>query len=78
MARKSTARGRKGGPPARQRDNTTLLIAGGIIAVVLVALLVYINVSSGATPSAGPTNAQGRTWGNATAKVTVDEWSDFQ
>ncbi|MGE5140632.1 MAG: hypothetical protein ACM3JD_14285 [Rudaea sp.] len=78
MARKTSARSRKGAPPVRRRDNNMLLIGGGIVAVVLVAILVYVNVSSGTTPTAGPTNATGRTWGSETAKVTVDEWSDFQ
>ncbi len=61
--------------PAR-RDNTPLLIGGGIVAVVVVALLVFLNLSQ--PHVSAPINAQGRTWGNATAKVTIDEWSDFQ
>lgn len=71
------ARRRKGAPPPRQRDNTPLLIAGGVVAIVVVALLVFLNISqTPATPV--PINATGRTWGQASAKVTIDEWSDFQ
>ncbi len=61
---------------AKRRDNTTLLIAGGIVAIVVVALLVFLNVSQPHTSA--PVNTQGRTWGDPNAKVTIDEWSDFQ
>ncbi len=73
----AATRRRKGAPPPRQRDNTPLLIAGGAVAIIVVALLIFINVrQTGST--AAPINTSGRTWGNANAKVTIDEWSDFQ
>ncbi len=77
MPQQTTTRRRRGAPPPRKRDNTPLLIAGGVVAIVVVALLVFINVSQAPAASA-PLNTSGRTWGNANAKVTIDEWSDFQ
>ncbi len=72
-------RRRRGAPPPRKRDNTPLLIAGGAVAILVVALLIAVNViQSSSNPTAGPVNTSGRTWGNPSAKVTIDEWSDFQ
>ncbi len=72
----SGARRRKGVPPQRRRDNTPLLIGGGVVAIIVVAMLVFLNVSRPPTP--GAANTEGRVWGNKDAKVTIDEWSDFQ
>jgi hypothetical protein len=60
-----------------KRDNTTLIIAGGIAAVVVVALLVWLSLSNTRTPTA-PSVALGKTWGQANAPVTIEEYSDFQ
>ncbi len=74
MARKTVRKPRA----QAQRDNTTLLIVGGIGAVVVVALLVLLNLNLSPQPSAPPLSAAGKTWGQASAPVTVDMWSDFQ
>ncbi len=62
-----------------KQDNTTLIIAVGIVAVLVVALLVLLNINiggDGRPPT--PANATGRVWGKAEAPVTIDEYSDFQ
>jgi hypothetical protein len=59
------------------RDNTTLIIAGVIVAIVVVVLLIFLNVNLSPAPSL-PVGAAGKTWGNANAPVTIDMWSDFQ
>ncbi len=59
-----------------RRDNTPLLIIGGVAAVLFVALLVASSIMR--ESASAPTNTSGRIWGNANAKVTIDEWSDFQ
>jgi hypothetical protein len=69
VARKKRARAR--------RDNTTLIIAGVIGAVVIVALLVLLNVNLSSSPSTSAV-AEGKIWGKANAAVTIDMWSDFQ
>lgn len=74
MARKSV---RRQGAQAR-RDNTTLLIVGGFGAVVVVALLILLNLNLSTQPSASPLSTAGKTWGQASAPVTIDMWSDFQ
>ncbi len=79
MTRK-TVRQKKGAPP-RRRDNTPLLIAGGVAAILLVAIVVSISVAGSGSPPGAVTSVPGtgRTWGsNPNAKVTIDEWSDFQ
>lgn len=61
-----------------QRDNKTLLIGGGIVAVVVVALLLLLNTNLNARPYTPPIAAAGKTWGNANAPVTIEEYFDFQ
>ncbi len=61
-----------------KQDNTTLIIAVGIVAVLVVALLVLLNINMGPPPPPPPQNAEGRTWGKPEAPVTIDEYSDFQ
>ncbi len=76
----STTRRRRGGAPVRN-NNTPLLIGIGVIAVVFVLAIVVAAVSStGSAQPRGSTGvpSTGRTWGQETAKVTIDEWSDFQ
>ncbi len=63
----------------KKRDNTTLLIVGGIIAVVVVVLAILVSVNYETRPAATTAaEASGKTWGKASAPVTIDEWSDFQ
>ncbi len=62
--------------PARR--NNTLLIVGGILAVAVVALLIWINVGQAASAPPSVVDTAGRTWGKASAPVTIDEWGDFQ
>jgi uncharacterized membrane protein YkgB len=71
VARKPRAR-------AQQRNNTTLIIAGGIVAVAVVGLLVLLNLNVNTHPSSAPVVAEGKTWGQAEAPVTIEEYSDFQ
>ncbi len=62
-----------------KKDNTMLIIGGGIVALVVVALLVLLNMNLDTHPAApAPQTAVGRTWGQANAPVTIDEYSDFQ
>ena len=58
-------------------DNRLLLIGGGIAAVVVVLLLVILNSNLDVRPSAA-TQVSGKTWGKADAKVTIEEFGDFQ
>lgn len=61
----------------QKRDNTTLIIVGVIAAVVVVALLVLLNINL--KPGVPTTTAsEGKTWGQTSAPVTIDMWSDFQ
>ena len=60
-----------------RRDNTPLIIAGVVVAVVAVALLVLLNINLSPTPSS-PTLAAGKIWGQPNAPVTIEEYSDFQ
>jgi hypothetical protein len=62
-----------------KRNNTTLIIGVGVIALVVVALLVLLNMNLDTrTGNPAPQTATGRTWGQANAPVTIDEYSDFQ
>ncbi|MGB8643645.1 MAG: hypothetical protein WCF84_00270 [Anaerolineae bacterium] len=74
---KQTVRQRKS-RPAPRRDMTPLLIAGGVVAVLLVALVVSISVMQPSPSAPTPSAVAGRTWGKTTAKATIDVWSDFQ
>ncbi len=76
MSRTAIKKKRKAAP--RRRDNTPLLIAGGVVAILVVAVLVWINVTASSAPPAPPVAASGRTWGKASAPVTIDEYADFQ
>ncbi len=61
-----------------KQDNTTLIIVGGIAALVVVALLILLNLNLDTRPAREVHGATGRTWGQANAPVTMDEYSDFQ
>jgi hypothetical protein len=67
---------RKRRAPAR-RDNTTVIIVLAIIAVVVAVLLIVLSLNIGAHPST-PSVAEGKTWGQANAPVTIEEYGDFQ
>ncbi len=73
MARKTFRRTRA----QPRRDNTTLIIAGVIAAVVVVVLLVLLNLNLSPRVSS-PALAAGKTWGQANAPVTIEEFGDFQ
>jgi hypothetical protein len=62
--------------PRRQQGVSpfvTMAVIGGIIILVLIAYNVFQNIGSDPNRAAAS-----RTRGSADAKVTVEEWSDFQ
>ncbi len=64
---------------AQPKQNNTMLIVGvGIVALVVVALLVLLNMNLDTKPVVQVEGTAGKTWGKANAPVTIDEWSDFQ
>lgn len=62
----------------QRRDNTTLIIVGVIAAVVVVALLVLLNINLKPGTPTITTASEGKTWGQTSAPVTIDMWSDYQ
>ncbi len=70
--------GKRKPAPRPRRDNQTLLIGAGIVGVVVVALLIGVNVFAQANNASQPIKAEGRTWGDPNAPITIEEWSDFQ
>lgn len=63
---------------ARARRNHRLwIISGGIMAVVVVGVLIFLNTNLWPRLSR-PTLSVGRVWGQAQAPVTIELFSDFQ
>ncbi len=58
-------------------NNMPWLIGGGVAAVLVVAVLVWINMSFAQNTTPAPV-AEGKIWGSANAPVTIEIWSDFQ
>ncbi|MGB8645198.1 MAG: DsbA family protein [Anaerolineae bacterium] len=61
-----------------RRDNLPLLIGGGVVAILVVALLVWANFLQSSAPPASVALSTGRIWGKADAPVTIEEYADFQ
>ncbi len=65
-----------------KRNVTPWLIGGGIIAVLVVALLISlntgVNAGAGASGNSSLDTCGSQTCGQANAPVTIDIYSDFQ
>jgi protein-disulfide isomerase len=74
---KAMARNRK---VTQKKSNSSLwLIAGIVVAVVLVGALILINLNANRTSTGAPSPVNaGRVLGNADAPVTIDLYADFQ
>lgn len=59
-------------------SNNTLIILVAVIAIVFVGGLVTLQVIASQAPASPVAVAQGRKWGNETASVKVEIFSDFQ
>jgi protein-disulfide isomerase len=63
----------------QQQSNRTQYIVIGVVAVVVAAVLIFIAVTSlnQGSPSS-PASASGSTMGQTSARVTIEEFADFQ
>jgi hypothetical protein len=60
-----------------RRKHTLWIIGGGIVAVVMVGGLIFLNANLSPRLSR-PTVSAGRMWGQAHAPVSIEVFSDFQ